>query len=249
MLEPLVSSKVRRKVLEHLLAHPERRFYLRGLARELGLTVSPVHRELKRLERFGVLKTFHEANVCFYVTDETCPLLAQWSPTPLLSCESKKGGGTCDHAPMGATSRPPAGLGTSMPPTAEDRGAIAGLKQAGPRDPAIGPALHQSGAGPWPESTSDLPAASPVQARFFWSTLVGVLSLGIALGVGIVSALTLANRQLLALTKTSAFTSRLQAISQLPAAYGAREMRSARLRLVPGMVGGFNPPGLSGESY
>jgi len=201
MLEPLVSSRVRRRLLEHLLAHPERRFYLRGLARELGLTVSPVHRELKRLERFGVLKAFHEANVCFYVTDQTCPLLAQ-------------------------------------------------LKQAGPRDPAIVPQ-------PWPESTSDLPAASPVQARFFWSTLVGVLSLGIALGVGIVSALTLANRQLLALTKTSAFTSRLQlmgrasdpAISQLPAAYGAREMRSARLRLVPGMVGGFNPPGLSGESY
>ncbi|MBI2093899.1 MAG: hypothetical protein HYT88_04170, partial [Candidatus Omnitrophica bacterium] len=45
-----------------------------------------------------------------------------WSPTGIAR-------GTCDDAPMGATSRPPAGLGTTMPPTAEGRGAMAGSKE------------------------------------------------------------------------------------------------------------------------
>ena len=41
----------------------------------------------------------------------------EWSPTPLLSCESKNGGGTRNPAPMGATSRPPACSCCTMRPT------------------------------------------------------------------------------------------------------------------------------------
>jgi len=81
VLEPLISSRIRRTLLEHILTHPDERFYLRGLARELSLAVSPVRRELKRLEQLGMLKTYEEANVRFYVVDQTCPLFVQLKQT------------------------------------------------------------------------------------------------------------------------------------------------------------------------
>ena len=77
MLETLVPSRIRRTLLEHILTHPDDRFYLRGLAKELSLTVSPVRRELKRLEQLGVLKTYQEANVRFYVVNQAAPLFIQ----------------------------------------------------------------------------------------------------------------------------------------------------------------------------
>ena len=66
MLEALVSSKIRRALLEHILTHPADRFYLRGLAKQLGLAVSPLRRELKRLEHSGMLTSAPEANSLFY---------------------------------------------------------------------------------------------------------------------------------------------------------------------------------------
>lgn len=77
MFETLVSSKIRRSLLEHILSHPDQRFYLRGIAKELTLPVSPVRRELKRLEHLGVLKVQQEANILFYLVDQTSPQFAQ----------------------------------------------------------------------------------------------------------------------------------------------------------------------------
>ena len=66
MLETLVSSRIRRTLLECLLQRPTERFYLRGLAKELGLPVSPLHRELKRLQRAGILHAAQVGNMLFY---------------------------------------------------------------------------------------------------------------------------------------------------------------------------------------
>jgi hypothetical protein len=77
MIESLISSKVRRALLEFLIAHPERRFHLRGLARELGLAVSPLRRELKRLEELGLLRAFDEGNMRLYLVDRACELFHQ----------------------------------------------------------------------------------------------------------------------------------------------------------------------------
>ncbi len=77
MLESLVSSRIRRTLLEHLLAHPQDRFYLRGLARQLGLTISPLRRELKRFERLGMLSIAEEANAKFYMVNQTPPAFTQ----------------------------------------------------------------------------------------------------------------------------------------------------------------------------
>jgi len=76
-LETLVSSRIRRTLLEHLLAHPKDRFYLRGLAKELSLSVSPLRRELKRLERAGALKAAPEGNMLFYEVNASAPILQQ----------------------------------------------------------------------------------------------------------------------------------------------------------------------------
>ncbi len=77
MLESLVSSRVRRTLLEYLVAHPHERFYLRGLAKELGLSTSPLQRELKRLERVGLLTVSPEANLRFYCVNQASPLFAE----------------------------------------------------------------------------------------------------------------------------------------------------------------------------
>ena len=77
MLESLVASKIRRTLLEYILTHLDHRFYLRGVAKELVLPVSPVQRELKRLERLGLLKTQQEANIRFYLVDQACPHFVQ----------------------------------------------------------------------------------------------------------------------------------------------------------------------------
>lgn len=77
MLETLVSSKTRRTLFEYLLTHPNDRFYLRGLAKQLELSVSPLRRELKRLEQSGVLRPFEEANALFYAVNTDAPAFRQ----------------------------------------------------------------------------------------------------------------------------------------------------------------------------
>ena len=77
VLDSIISSRIRRTLLEHFLSHPADRFYLRGLAKALALSVSPTRRELKRLEASGLLKAYDEANIRFYVVDRTAPLFLQ----------------------------------------------------------------------------------------------------------------------------------------------------------------------------
>ena len=73
MLEALVSSRIRRALLEHILINPKERFYLRGLAKTLNLSVSPLRRELKRLEQSGMLKAEEEGNMLFYSVNTDAP--------------------------------------------------------------------------------------------------------------------------------------------------------------------------------
>lgn len=77
MLEALVSSKIRRALLEYVLTHPTEPFYLRGLAKELQLSVSPLRRELKRLEQSGMLSARQEGNMLFYTLNQQSPAYQQ----------------------------------------------------------------------------------------------------------------------------------------------------------------------------
>ena len=55
MLSKLFGSKARVKLLKLFLSQPEKRFYIRQLARDLKLQVNSVRRELDNLEKFGLV--------------------------------------------------------------------------------------------------------------------------------------------------------------------------------------------------
>jgi len=55
MLEKLFGSSTRVKILKLLLLHPEEKYYIRQLARELKSQVNSIRRELENLENFGLL--------------------------------------------------------------------------------------------------------------------------------------------------------------------------------------------------
>ena len=77
MLETLVPSKVRRALFEQLLTHPTERVYLRGLAKSLSVSVTPLRRELKRLEESGVLRAVEEGHIRFYELVPDAPMFQQ----------------------------------------------------------------------------------------------------------------------------------------------------------------------------
>jgi predicted transcriptional regulator len=55
MLERLFGSQARVKILRLFLLHPEETYYIREVARNLGLQVNSVRRELTNMEEFGLL--------------------------------------------------------------------------------------------------------------------------------------------------------------------------------------------------
>ena len=77
MLETLVAPRIRRTLFEYVLSHSRERFYLRGLAKKLDLPISPLRRELKRLEQRGMLSCAQEGNILFYTINTTSPSFVQ----------------------------------------------------------------------------------------------------------------------------------------------------------------------------
>lgn len=55
MLSKLFGSNSRVQILKAFLFHPEEKFYIRQLARDLSLQVNSIRRELDNLENFGLL--------------------------------------------------------------------------------------------------------------------------------------------------------------------------------------------------
>ena len=74
MFEAFIRSRIRRTLLARLTAQPEPRFYLRAMAKELGVSVGPLHKELHHLERLGLLTASLEANVRYYAVNQRCAL-------------------------------------------------------------------------------------------------------------------------------------------------------------------------------
>jgi len=108
MLETLVSSRIRRTLLEHILRHPQERFYLRGLAKELALSVTPLRRELKRLERSGMLGACQEGNMLFYTVNTATPQFLQLKQAGLGTQEAAQGSMSLQPMQIGVISASPA---------------------------------------------------------------------------------------------------------------------------------------------
>lgn len=74
MLENLITSKTKRKLLSLFLLNPEREFYLREIARLTGEQPNAVIGELKKLDKLGLIKAERRGNSVFYKADKMSPI-------------------------------------------------------------------------------------------------------------------------------------------------------------------------------
>lgn len=74
MLERLIPSKTRVKLLTLFLMNPGREMYLREVQRLTGENLNAVRRELANLEEFGLLTSTRKGNAHYYMVDHTFPL-------------------------------------------------------------------------------------------------------------------------------------------------------------------------------
>jgi len=74
MLESIIGSKTRVKILALFFLSPDRKFYVRELARKTGGNINSVRRELQKLESIGLLKSERVGNLKYYVTDKKMPI-------------------------------------------------------------------------------------------------------------------------------------------------------------------------------
>lgn len=73
-LKLLFSSKLRVKILSHFFFHPGESYYVRRLASELGEHVGVVGRELKNLEKAGILTSRPLGNQKHYSPEQRSPV-------------------------------------------------------------------------------------------------------------------------------------------------------------------------------
>ncbi len=74
MLEKLLVSGVRLKILRTMLTHPGEQFHIRGLVREIGTEINAVRRELSNLESVGLLFSRKSGNRVYYTLNTQCVL-------------------------------------------------------------------------------------------------------------------------------------------------------------------------------
>jgi len=74
MLEAIISSKTKRKLLTVLLTNPKRRFYVRELSRNVNENINSVRCELKKLSSIGLVTSEREANLLYYRANTRCSI-------------------------------------------------------------------------------------------------------------------------------------------------------------------------------
>lgn len=77
MLEELISSKARRKVLTLFLTHPKEKFYIRQIEKLINEPVGAIQRELPKLEKMGLLNSEYSGRVRYYSVDRSCPIFEE----------------------------------------------------------------------------------------------------------------------------------------------------------------------------
>jgi uncharacterized protein len=74
MLEKILGSKLRTKVLGWLFSHPDKRYFVRQLTKLLEEDSTNVSRELARLEKTGILISTREGKQKYYQANRQSPL-------------------------------------------------------------------------------------------------------------------------------------------------------------------------------
>jgi predicted nucleotidyltransferase len=77
MLEALLGSKLRAKVLGWLFSHPDERYFVRQLTALLKEDSTNVSRELARLEKTGILVSTTEGRQKYYQANRQSPLFSE----------------------------------------------------------------------------------------------------------------------------------------------------------------------------
>jgi len=75
MLKKILISRVRIRILEKYLLHPNSSYHVRGLVRELNEEINAVRRELINLEETGILKSKKNKNMLVYTINKDNPYL------------------------------------------------------------------------------------------------------------------------------------------------------------------------------
>src|SRR3989338_153898 len=220
MLEPLISSRIRRTLFEYLLAHPTQYFYLRGLAKDLHLSISPLRRELMRLEQAGVLAVVQEANIRFYRVNTESPVYRQLrqafqptpAPKPPVALELVQHRDSALTAPS---------LPIEFPSPVEPPGQPAPAPAPRPRSPLQGPAL-------------------------VGAAVVGMVLMVI---VASLFYLTMTSDRLASTVRRALAAQKAEVTVVAPAPSSASGvMRGSRWQVVPGGLGGLSS-GATNESY
>lgn len=73
-LSDIITSKVRKKILELFFSNLKEMYHVRGIVREVGEEINAVRRELTRLEKVGVLKKEPRGNRVYYWARPDYPL-------------------------------------------------------------------------------------------------------------------------------------------------------------------------------
>lgn len=74
MIETLISSKTRIKLLLKFFLNPNSSGYLRGLEQEFGESTNSIRLELNRFEKAGLLSTHHSGNKKLFQANTSHPL-------------------------------------------------------------------------------------------------------------------------------------------------------------------------------
>ena len=74
LLDTLISSKTRIRLLLRFFLNPENTSYLRGLADETGESTNSIRVELNRLEEAGMLDSFNQGNKKLFKVNQKHPL-------------------------------------------------------------------------------------------------------------------------------------------------------------------------------
>ena len=74
LLENIIISRVRVKILQLFLSHPGTIFHVRDIVRKIGEEINAVRRELAHMEEAGMVSKEPRANRLFYTFRKEYPL-------------------------------------------------------------------------------------------------------------------------------------------------------------------------------
>lgn len=90
MLDILITSRVRRKILIVYAKYPDFKTHVRGLAKLIKEDPGNIQRELRKLEKAGFLLTEKQGNTKIYFTNKHYPLFKELQTIVLKSQNMRK---------------------------------------------------------------------------------------------------------------------------------------------------------------